>query len=111
MSRVRQSTVWTSCSPPAKIPRYARLPARVPAQKLMDLRMQARSLGDRTTIFQKTASTYQLKMKTSRSTYGEIVKKSGSFPFTLRTLEDEQKARMGVKECVQHGLLKEFDVT
>lgn len=77
----------------------------------MDLRMQARSLGDRTTIFQKTASTYQLKMKTSRSTYGEIVKKSGSFPFTLRTLEDEQKARMGVKECVQHGLLKEFDVT
>lgn len=49
-------------------------------------------------------------MKTSRATYGEIVKKAGAFPFTLRTLEDQTKARMGVKECVQHGLLKEFDV-
>lgn len=57
------------------------------------------------------AGNYQLKMKTSRSTYGEVVKKAGSFPFTLRTLEDEHKARMGVKECVQHGMLKEFDMT
>ncbi|OAV90053.1 hypothetical protein PTTG_09338 [Puccinia triticina 1-1 BBBD Race 1] len=72
---------------------------------------KAKAHGDRTSIFQKTTSTYQLKMKTSRSTYGEIVKKAGAFPFTLRTLEDQTKARMGVKECVQHGLLKEFDVT
>jgi hypothetical protein len=73
--------------------------------------LQSKSHVDRTSIFQKTTSTYQLKMKTSRSTYGEIVKKAGAFPFTLRTLEDQTKARMGVKECVQHGLLKEFDVT
>lgn len=66
---------------------------------------------DRTSIFQKTTSTYQLKMKTSRSTYGEIVKKAGAFPFTLRTLDEQTKAQMGVKECVQHGLLKEFEVT
>lgn len=72
---------------------------------------KSKSHVDRTSIFQKTTSTYQLKMKTSRSTYGEIVKKAGAFPFTLRTLEDQTKARMGVKECVQHGLLKEFDVT
>jgi len=72
---------------------------------------KSKSHIDRTSIFQKTSSTYQLKMKTSRSTYGEIVKKAGAFPFTLRTLEDQTKARMGVKECVQHGLLKEFDVT
>lgn len=72
---------------------------------------KAKSHNDRTSIFQKTTSTYQLKMKTSRATYGEIVKKAGAFPFTLRTLEDQTKARMGVRECVQHGLLKEFDVT
>ncbi|KAG0144098.1 hypothetical protein CROQUDRAFT_47766 [Cronartium quercuum f. sp. fusiforme G11] len=72
---------------------------------------KSKSHGDRTSIYQKTTSTYQLKMKTSRATYGEIVKKAGAFPFTLRTLEDQTKSRMGVKECVQHGLLKEFDVS
>lgn len=64
----------------------------------------------RTTIYQKTTSTYLLKMKTSRATFSEISKKAGSFPFTLRTLEEESKARMGVRECVQHGLLKPFEV-
>ncbi|KAI8454472.1 curved DNA-binding protein Cdb4 [Phakopsora pachyrhizi] len=73
--------------------------------------IKSKAHTDRTSIFQKTASTYQLKMKTSRATYGEIVKKAGAFPFTLRTLEDQTKARMGVKECVQHGLLREFEVT
>ncbi|POV94977.1 hypothetical protein PSTT_16541 [Puccinia striiformis] len=52
---------------------------------------KSKSHVDRTSIFQKTTSTYQLKMKTSRSTYGEIVKKAGAFPFTLRTLEDQTR--------------------
>lgn len=66
--------------------------------------------GNRTTIFQKTNSSYQLKMKTSRNTFGEISKKAGGFPFTLRVLDDEVKSRMGVKECVQHQLLKGYEV-
>ncbi|KAM0788620.1 hypothetical protein ACM66B_001739 [Microbotryomycetes sp. NB124-2] len=65
----------------------------------------------RTTVFQKTSSTYALKMKASRATFSEISKKAGSFPFTLRVLEDEVKARMGVRECVSHGLLKSYDLT
>lgn len=65
----------------------------------------------RTTIYQKTSSTYLLKMKTSRATFSEISKKAGSFPFTLRVLDEESKARMGVRECVQHGLLKKYDVS
>ncbi|KAM0754332.1 Creatinase/aminopeptidase [Meredithblackwellia eburnea MCA 4105] len=64
----------------------------------------------RTTIFQKTTSTYSLKMKASRATFSEISKKAGAFPFTLRVLEEESKARFGVRECTQHGLLKQFDV-
>lgn len=28
---------------------------------------------------------------------------AGAFPFTLRCLEDEKRARMGVQEAVQHG--------
>lgn len=50
-------------------------------------------------------------MKTSRATFSEISKKAGAFPFSLRILEDEAKGRFGVKECVQHGLLKGFEVS
>ncbi|XP_076371768.1 proliferation-associated protein 2G4-like [Tachypleus tridentatus] len=31
-------------------------------------------------------------------------------PFTLRALEDEKKARMGVVECVNHKLIEPFTV-
>lgn len=31
-------------------------------------------------------------------------------PFTLRAFEDEKKAKMGVVECVKHGLLEPFNV-
>jgi len=31
-------------------------------------------------------------------------------PFTLRALEDEKKARLGVMECVNHKLLDPFSV-
>ncbi|GAA5884474.1 hypothetical protein JCM6882_005266 [Rhodosporidiobolus microsporus] len=64
----------------------------------------------RTTIFSKTTSTYMLKMKTSRQTFAEISQKAGSFPFTLRIMDDEVRARMGAKECVQHQLVKGYDL-
>ncbi|KAK4704218.1 hypothetical protein P7C70_g1994, partial [Phenoliferia sp. Uapishka_3] len=64
----------------------------------------------RTTIYQKTTATYMLKGKTARSVYSEVSKKAGSFPFTLRVLDEVSKARMGIKECVEHGLLKEYPV-
>jgi hypothetical protein len=46
---------------------------------------------------------YQLKMKTSRAVFSEIQKKAGAFPFTLRALDDEKRARMGVQEAAAHG--------
>lgn len=49
-------------------------------------------------------------MKTSRDVFSEIQKKSGAFAFTLRTLEDQKRARVGVTEAVAHGLLKPYDV-
>ena len=50
-------------------------------------------------------------MKTSRAVFGEINKKAGPFPFTLRALDDEKRARMGVAEAVAHGLLKPYEIT
>jgi len=53
---------------------------------------------------------YQLKMKASRAFFSEVEKKFGNMPFTLRSFEDEKKARMGVVECVNHKLVEPFTV-
>ena len=71
---------------------------------------KARSEEARTTIYKKSDIVYQLKMKTSRTVFAEIKQKAGAFPFTLRSLEDEKRARMGVQEATQHGLLAPYDV-
>ncbi|XP_076341916.1 uncharacterized protein LOC143242421 [Tachypleus tridentatus] len=42
--------------------------------------------------------------------FSEVEKKFGNMPFTLRALEDEKKARMGVVECVNHKLIEPFTV-
>jgi len=49
-------------------------------------------------------------MKTSRAIFSEIQKKAGPFPFTLRALDDEKRARMGVAEAVAHSLLKPYEI-
>ncbi|ORX34428.1 peptidase M24, structural domain-containing protein, partial [Kockovaella imperatae] len=65
----------------------------------------------RTSIYKRANDiNYQLKMKTSRAVFSEIQKKAGAFPFTLRSLEDEKRARMGVQEAVTHGLLRPYDI-
>ncbi|KAF8604681.1 proliferation-associated protein 1 [Ceratobasidium sp. AG-I] len=72
---------------------------------------KAKAQESRTTIYQRAADiTYQLKLKTSRETFSDIQKKAGAFPFTIRALENEKRARMGVTEAVQHGLLRPYDV-
>ncbi|CAG8440767.1 16005_t:CDS:2 [Acaulospora morrowiae] len=64
----------------------------------------------RTTVYRKTNKTYSLKIKTSRAVFAEISQKFGSFPFPLRALGDEKKARMGIVECSKHGLVTPYDV-
>lgn len=69
-----------------------------------------REMETRTTVFKKTNETYMLKMKASRALFTEVSSKCGTMPFSLRNLEDEKKARMGVVECVSHKLLEPFHV-
>jgi hypothetical protein len=73
--------------------------------------VQARVEDSRTTIYQKEGTvTYQLKMKNSRAVFSEVQKKAGAFPFNVRCLEDEKRARLGLQEAVQHGLIKPYEV-
>jgi len=64
----------------------------------------------RTTVYKRTDETYALKMKASRTFYSEVCNKFTTMPFTLRALEDEKKARLGVGECTNHELLMPYPV-
>jgi len=66
---------------------------------------------DRTSVYKRAVeNSYQLKITSSRTFFREVQKRFPSFPFTLRALEDEKKARVGVKECVTHELLVPYPV-
>lgn len=64
----------------------------------------------RTTVYKKTEMVYGLRMKASKKTYSEVVKRFAVMPFTLRAFEDEKNAKLGVTECVKHELLEPFKV-
>lgn len=71
---------------------------------------KVRPLKTRTTIYKNTGIRYQLKMAASRAVLSEIQQKAGAFPFTLRDLEDERKARMGIVEAAKHQTVLPYDV-
>lgn len=72
---------------------------------------KAKDGGLRTTIYKRDPSKqYGLKMKTSRFFLSEVERRFDAMPFTLRALEDEAKARLGLVECAKHELLQPFSV-
>lgn len=63
----------------------------------------------RTTVFKRNVETnYKLKMKSSRYVLSEVDKKFPTLPFTLRHFADEKQAKMGITECVSHGLVTPY---
>eukprot|EP00270_Netrium_digitus_P020824 TRINITY_DN866_c0_g1_i1.p1 TRINITY_DN866_c0_g1~~TRINITY_DN866_c0_g1_i1.p1 ORF type:complete len:399 (-),score=164.36 TRINITY_DN866_c0_g1_i1:202-1398(-) len=63
-----------------------------------------------TTVYKRAVDkNYSLKMKSSRSVFGEITQKFSIMPFTARALEDK-RARLGLVECVSHELLQPYPV-
>jgi len=65
----------------------------------------------RTTVYKRDVEVnYRLKMKASRFVLTEVDKTFPTLPFTLRHFNDERQARMGITECVSHGLLTPYPV-
>jgi curved DNA binding protein len=63
----------------------------------------------RTTVFKRNVEQqYSLKVQASRALLAEVDKKFPTLPFTLRHLTDTRKARLGIPECVSHGLLTPY---
>jgi methionyl aminopeptidase len=70
---------------------------------------KVKNLDHRATLHRRTTTTYILKRPSSRQTLSEVVKKFGTFPFSLRQLEDEKAAKVGVVECVRNGVLRQYE--
>lgn len=71
---------------------------------------KAKERDTKTTVFRKKETVYSLKMKASRQFFSEMNAKFQAYPFSLRSFEDENKARMGVVECVKHALVEPLNV-
>ncbi|KAL8723045.1 MAG: hypothetical protein Q9225_000587 [Loekoesia sp. 1 TL-2023] len=71
---------------------------------------KVKTVDQRPTLHRRTAITYHLKRPSSRQTLSEIVKKFGNFPFSLRQLDDERAAKVGVVECVRSNVLRQYEV-
>ena len=70
-----------------------------------------RELDARTTVFKRNPEVnYLLKMKAARTFFGEVSKRFPALPFSIRSIEDETTARLGIKECVEHRLLTPYRV-
>ncbi|KAM0714348.1 hypothetical protein Q7P37_010135 [Cladosporium fusiforme] len=71
---------------------------------------KVKSLPNRATLHRKTDTTYGLKRPSSRATLSEVKNKFGTFPFSLRQLEDERAGKVGIVECVRGNVVRQYEV-
>ncbi|EFQ24998.1 DNA-binding protein [Colletotrichum graminicola] len=71
---------------------------------------KVKTFDQRTTLHRRTTTNYGLKRPTSRKILSEVQKKFGTFPFSLRQLEDERDAKSGVVECVRGNVFRAYEV-
>lgn len=63
----------------------------------------------RTTVFKRNVEKqYLLKVKAARQLLAEVDKKFPTLPFTMRHLSDLRSAKLGITECIAHGLLTPY---
>ena len=63
----------------------------------------------RTTVYKRNVEhQYLLKVNASRKVLAEVDKKYPTMPFTMRDLSDVRAAKLGINECVAHGLLTPY---
>nr|OQO15541.1 hypothetical protein B0A51_15263 [Rachicladosporium sp. CCFEE 5018] len=71
---------------------------------------KVKTLSNRPTLHRRTNTTYGLKRPSSRATLSELKKKFGTFPFSLRQLDDERAGKVGIVECVRGGVVRQYEV-
>jgi methionine aminopeptidase len=71
---------------------------------------KVKTLENRPTLHRRTTTHVGLKRPSSRKMLSEAVKKFGMFPFSLRQLDDERDAKIGVVECVRSNAFRQYEV-
>lgn len=73
---------------------------------------KVKQLDQRATLHRRTATATNsaLKRPSSKKIHHEVQKKFNMFPFSLRQLEDEKDARVGVIECVRSNVFRQYEV-
>jgi len=70
---------------------------------------KVKELESRTTVYKRAVDQqYLLKTKAARQVLNEVNSKFPTFPFSLRGLEDEKQARLGILECTRHDLVHSY---
>merc|ERR1719215_2557724 len=65
----------------------------------------------RHTVYKRAVeNNYMLKTQKARQFLSEVQKRFPVLPFSLRAIEDEQVARVGVSEAKRHDLLEEYPI-
>ncbi|KAG5457798.1 MAG: peptidase M24, structural domain-containing protein [Olpidium bornovanus] len=64
-----------------------------------------------TTIFRRDVhACYNLKLQASRKVFNEVRERFGVFPFSTGAFNDKRIARLGLPECINHGLMQPLPV-
>ena len=65
----------------------------------------------RTTVYKRELEqVYNLKLKSARSFFTEVNKRFPTLPFSLRAFEDQVSAKVGQRECFEHGMILPYYV-
>lgn len=73
---------------------------------------KVKQIEGRATLHRRTAtaSSSGLKRPSSKKVDWEVRKRFNMFPFSLRQLEEEKDARVGVIECVRSGAFRQYEL-
>ncbi|KAI1335748.1 peptidase M24, structural domain-containing protein [Xylariaceae sp. FL0016] len=74
---------------------------------------KVKTLEQRATLHRRTNNTYILKSQTARKTLSTIQTKFGTFPFSLRQLEEEggdTKYKVGVFDGVRSNVIRQYEL-
>jgi len=65
----------------------------------------------RCTVFKRELDqVYNLKIKSARAFLVEVNKRFPSLPFSIRALNDQTAAKVGVRECINHDMILPYPV-
>eukprot|EP00210_Caulerpa_lentillifera_P001024 g987.t1 len=73
---------------------------------------KTRMLDEKETMIYKRAldREYNLRLKAARFVFTEINRRFPTMPFTIGALTDQKQVRLGLVECMNHGLLQPYPV-